>query len=72
MNNYKRSCLICGIEFNTYKKNKMICPGECRKKATALYAKDFMKRKRLYEKDTKEPGVLTNKESETFVTNVIP
>lgn len=72
MNNYKRKCLICGQEFNTYKVNKRICAGECRKKATAIYARDFMQKKRLYEKDIKEEGFLDNKSTEAFISNVIP
>jgi len=55
MNNYKRNCFICGTEFTTYKINKRICAGECRKKATALYAKDFMQKKRLYERAQLKP-----------------
>ena len=70
--NYKRTCLICGQEFITYNKVKRICAGECRKKATAIYAKDFMQKKRLYEKDIKEDSFLDNKTAETFVDNVIP
>lgn len=55
MNNYKRKCLICGTDFETYKVNKRICAGDCRKKATAIYAKDFMQKKRLYERAITKP-----------------
>jgi hypothetical protein len=55
---YKRTCLICGADFITYNKVKRICAGTCRKKANALYAKDFMKRKRIFENNQAKPDAV--------------
>lgn len=41
-----KNCLICNKEFKTYNSVKDICPGECRKTASRIYAKEYMRNKR--------------------------
>ena len=48
---YLTKCLICGKMINTYNKTKKVCKGECRKIANRLHAKEFMRAKRIAEKE---------------------
>ena len=45
-----KTCLICKKEFATYNSAKNICPGECRKIASRLHTKEYMRKKRAEEK----------------------
>jgi hypothetical protein len=67
---YNCKCLICGKELITYNKTKQICPGECRKQANRLYAKEYMRKRRVEAlKMVTKPCVLCNKPFESAIVN---